>query len=634
MGEEGFKRKLTAILSADVSGYSRLMGEDEDSTVRTLTAHREMMTNTIQQHRGRVVDSPGDNLLAEFASVVDAVQCAVEIQQVLKVKNAEVAEDRRMEFRIGINLGDVIQEGERIYGDGVNIAARVEGLAQPGGICISGTVYEHIKDKLALWEEFLGEHTVKNIKNPIRVYRIGLERGEGPPDSGVRGKAKQKPWKWAVLGGVAALVLVLLATVVWRFYLRPDQLPPKEIAIEEPQTLKLPDKPSIAVLPFANLSGEKDQEYFGDGITEEIITALSKIKRVFVIARNSTFTYKGKPVMVQQVGKELGVKYVLEGSVRKSGDRVRIIAQLIDAQTGHHLWAERYDRELKDIFALQDEITQKILASLQIKLTEGEQVRAIAKGTKNVEAYIRLMQAREHFHRFNKDDNLMARTVTKEVISLDPKYASACAILGFTHFIDAVFSWSPSPRESMARAMELAKKTIAMNDSLSGAHVLLGHVYTFTRQYEKGIAECERAVALGPNDESAHRALGMALRYAGRWKEAIPVYEKAIRLNPFTRSSTFWHIGMAYIFTERLEKAVVACEKAVQGGPKDLAAHLALTFAYVASGRKNEARATAEKVMKIDPKFTLDNYAKRTLTYKNPEDRERFIAALRKAGLK
>ncbi len=307
MTEERAKRKLSAILSADVKGYSRLMGEDEFGTVRTLEAYREMIVEVIRNYSGRVVDSPGDNVLAEFSSVVDAVECAVEIQKELKVTNSELPQNRRMEFRIGINLGDVIEEGERIYGDGVNITARIEGLAEAGGICISRSVYDQVKNKIALGYEYLGEHDVKNISEPVPVYRILIE-----PDVSVLKTSKR---------------------------------------------YKLSNKPSIAVLPFDNISGDPEQEYFSDGITEEIITALSKVPKMFVIARNSTFTYKGKPVKVQQVSKELGVKYVLEGSVRKAGNRVRITAQLVDAITGHHLWAERYDRDLEDIFALQDEIT-------------------------------------------------------------------------------------------------------------------------------------------------------------------------------------------------------------------------------------------------------------------------------------
>ncbi|HEA66906.1 MAG TPA: adenylate/guanylate cyclase domain-containing protein, partial [Desulfobacterales bacterium] len=362
MVEERAKRKLSAILSADVKGYSRLMREDELSTVRTLEAYRQVMTTAILKYRGRVVDSPGDNLLAEFASVVDAVESAVEIQKELGVKNAELSESRKMEFRIGINLGDVIEEGDRIYGDGVNIAARIEGLAEAGGISVSGTVFEHIKEKLTLGYEYQGDQTVKNISQPVKVYRILTE----PEAVGkVIGEEKPKPEKkmWVSLA-VAAVIIIAGGIIVWQFYFRPPSIEPTSV---EKMAFPLPDKPSIAVLPFDNLSGDPKQKYFSDGMTEDLITDLSKISGLFVIARNSSFQYKGKAADIKKISRELGVRYVLEGSVRKAENKVRINAQLIDATTGGHIWAERYDRDLKDIFALQDEVTQKIVAALAVR---------------------------------------------------------------------------------------------------------------------------------------------------------------------------------------------------------------------------------------------------------------------------
>jgi len=418
MATEDFKRKLTAILSADVKGYSRLMGEDEEATVRTITAHRKVITSVIQKYRGRVVDSPGDNILAEFASVVDAVQSAVEIQEVIKAKNAELPDERKMEFRIGINLGDVIQEGERIYGDGVNIAARLEGLADPGGICISGSAYEQIENKLALGYEYIGEHTVKNIVKPVRVYKVPTE-----PEVIQKIAEKKRPaprWPRAALAVVIALGVVAGGVALWKSY-RTTPSPPIETASVEKMAYPLPDKPSIAVLPFNNLSGDPGQEYFSDGLTEEIIAALSSVPKLFVIARNSTFTYKGKPVKVQQVAEELGVRYVLEGSVRKAGDRIRITAQLIDALNGRHLWAKSYDRNLRDIFAVQDEITKNIITAMQVKLTAGEEVKAAAKGTKNLEAYLKYLQAYELVNRMNPESNALAKQLAEEAITLDPE---------------------------------------------------------------------------------------------------------------------------------------------------------------------------------------------------------------------
>ncbi|MHC4244913.1 MAG: adenylate/guanylate cyclase domain-containing protein, partial [Planctomycetota bacterium] len=383
MAEEGFKRKLTAILSADVVEYSRLMGEDEEATVRTITSYREVLTTLIQQHNGKVLDSPGDNLLAEFVSVVDAVQCAVAVQKEIKARNDELPENRRMQFRIGINLGDVIQEEDRIYGDGVNIAARLEGLAEPGGICVSKTAFDHIESKLPYGYEYLGDQTVKNIAKPVGAYRVLMD-----PRVTVAGKpVDEKPApvkRKAILAGAVAVLVLAVAVGIWQFYVRRPTIEPASVG---KMSFPLPDKPSIAVLPFVNMSGDPDQEYFSDGITEDLITDLSKISGLFVIARNSAFIYKGKAAKIGEVGRVLGVRYVLEGSVRKANGRVRITAQLVDTTTEGHLWAERYDRDLKDIFALQDEVAQKIVAALEVKLTEDEQELLVRKYTDNMEAY-------------------------------------------------------------------------------------------------------------------------------------------------------------------------------------------------------------------------------------------------------
>jgi len=464
MTTESFKRKLTAILSADVEGYSRLMSEDEESTVRRLTSYREAIANLTQRHRGRVVDSPGDNLLAEFSSVVDAVQCAVDIQRELKARNAELIENRRMEFRIGINLGDVIEEEERIYGDGVNVAARVEGLADAGGICISGTAFDQVRTKLSVGYEYLGEQTVKNIPEPVRVYRVLME-----PEAAGKVIGEKRPGlgrgQRVALGFVAALVVVGAAVAVWHFYFR---FPPIEAASVGKMAYPLPDKPSIAVLPFVNMSEDPKQEFFSDGMTEEIITSLSKVPYLFVIARNSTFSYKGKPVKIRQVAEELGVRYVLEGSVRRADSRLRINAQLIDATTGGHLWAERYERELKDIFALQDEITRKILVALEVRLTSGEQATIRGKGTDNLEAYLKVLQAIEHLRRTSKEGVSLARQLAEEAIALDPEYARPYRIVATCHITDIFWGLSKSRKKSMEQAVEMAQKAISLDESDPG----------------------------------------------------------------------------------------------------------------------------------------------------------------------
>jgi adenylate cyclase len=624
-----FKRKLTAILSADVAGYSRLMGEDEAGTLRTLNTYKEVMGSLIQQYRGRVVSTAGDSVLAEFASVVDAVQCAVEIQQVLRAKNAVLPETRRMEFRIGINLGDVIEEGDSIYGDGVNIAARLEGLAEAGGICISGSAYEQIENKLPLRYEYLGEHEVKNIAKPVRVYRAKIEPGE-PPEGKVKAKVKSKNWKYLAIA--ATVVVIIAAAALWQFVLRTSH-PPVEVASKEKMAFPLPDKPSIAVLPFVNMSDDPKQEFFSDGITEEIITALSKVPRLFVIARNSTFTYKGKPVKVKQVSEELGVRYVLEGSVRKSGDKVRITAQLIDAITGNHLWAERYDRDLKDIFALQDEITLKIIQALQVKLTAGEQAHVIGKGTENLNAYLKTLQAFEQFLRMNKQGSTMAKQLAKEAIALDPKYARPYAVIAYSHMLDLWFRFSESPEESMKLAVDAAQKALVLDDSDSLTHTCFSALYIMQRQHDKAIASAERALELSPSGGRALSSFGTALSFACRFSEAVQYLEQAIRLDPFPSSVSFRNLGSAYSALGRYEEAIVELKKALKLEPNDLFTHLRLAVTYVKLGRDQEARAEAAEVLRIHPKFSLEHYAK-TLPYKDQSVVDDHIACLRKAGLK
>jgi len=587
------------------------MGEDEEATVRTITAHRKVITSVIEKYRGRVVDSPGDNILAEFVSVVDAVQSAVEIQEVVIAKNAELPENRRMEFRIGINLGDVIQEGERIYGDGVNIAARVEGLAEPGGICISGSAYEQIENKLALGYDYIGEHTVKNIVKPIRVYRVPTG-----PETLEKVTEEKKPavgWQKAAVAVVIALLVVAGGVAIWKSSRPPTSLPVEAASVEK-MAFPLPDKPSIAVLPFNNLSGDPEHEYFSDGLTEEIISALSGVPKLFVIARNSTFTYKGKPVKVQQVAEELGVRYVLEGSVRKAGDKVRITAQLVDALNGHHLWAKRYDRNISDIFAVQDEITKNIITAMQVKLTEGEQARAVAKGTDSLEAYLKCLQSNEYAHRVNPESVALAIQLAEEAIALDPEYAWAYYNLGKAHVVAVWVGASKSPKESIGKAMESLQKAIALDSNLAEAHGRLGFLYAMTRQYDKGVAEAEKAVTLNPNSAMAHVMLGKTLVFDGRWEESIPEYKIAIRLNPIPPNMYLYSLGLSYCWTGQHEEGVTWCEKAVRQEPNSLFARLMMTVVYSLSGRDEQAQAELAEVLRIQPKFSLKGFEKNSHT--------------------
>jgi adenylate cyclase len=606
------------------------MGEDEDATVRTLTAYREVMGVFIRKHRGRVVHGSGDSLLAEFVSVVDTVRCAVEIQKELKTRNAELPEDRKVKFRIGINPGDVIEKDDDLHGDGVNIAARVEALAEGEGICITRTAYDHVKKKLNLGYEYLGEHTVKNIAEPVRVYRVLME----PEDAGkligekrVESRRVQK----AALAVVIAVLLVAGSVVLWKSSQRKVS-PPEEAASVEKMAFPLPDKPSIAVLPFDNLSEDPKQAYFSDGLTEEIIAALSSVPKLFVIARNSTFAYKDKPVKVQQVAEELGVKYVLEGSVRKSGDKIRITAQLIDALTGHHLWAKRYDRNLSDIFAVQDEITKKIITAMQVKLTEGEEVRAAAKGTNNLDAYLKYLQAKELINRLNLDSNALGKQFAEEAIALDPEYASAYFVLSGAHVMDVWLGASKSPKQSIGKAMKLLQKAIVLDDTFAEAHGLLGFLYSMTRQHDKALAQGEKAVALNPNSAECHYRLGKILTFAGRWEESIPEYERAIRLNPIPPNKYIFSLGLAHGWTGQYDEAITWCKKAIRQEPNSLLAHLFMAQVYSWSGRDEEARAEAAEVLRINPKFSLKKWEKK-VTYKKETDREKIFGALRKTGL-
>jgi adenylate cyclase len=567
------------------------MSEDEVGTIRTLNIYKEVMANLIQQHHGRVVDAPGDNLLAEFASVVDAVQCAVEIQKELKTRNAELPENRRMEFRIGVNLGDVVEDGEQILGDGVNIAARLESLSEAGGVCVSGTAFDQVENKLGLGYEYLGEQTVKNIAKPVRVYQVLMET-EAVAQRGL------------------------------------------EVASKEKMTFPLPDLPSIAVLPFENMSGDPKQEFFSDGITETIITALSKVPNLFVIAQNSTFTYKGKPVKVKQVSEELGVQYVLKGSVQKSGDRIRINVQLIDAFTGRHIWAERYDRDLTDIFALQDEITLKVLAAIQVKLTGAELSLGYGKyygGEQGLDCYLKIIEGNDYAERYNIKDNNRARRIAEEALAMCPEVPMAYLLMANVHSID--YWLASTPRESLEKGIEMVQKTLALDDTLAEAHGLLGSLYTQKREYEKGIAEGERAVALNPSGATVLVNYASSLYFAGRSEEAIPLLQRAIRLNPFGPGLYYQYLGNALRMTGRFEEAVSAYKKAIQRAPDNLWSHILLTATYSMMDREKEAQSEAAEALRINPKFSPDFFAK-TTPLKDKSEIDKVVNALRKAGLK
>jgi len=580
--EQNVTRKLRAILSADVKGYSILMADDEVFTIRTIKEYRSIMSNCIEQHNGRVVDSPGDNILAEFASAVNAVQCAVEIQNQLKEENDRLVEDKRLEFRIGVNIGDVVQDEDRIYGDGVNIASRIEGLADPAGICVSRSAYDQINKKLGFGFEYLGEHPVKNISEPVRVYKVLMDSDSPEPSV--------------------------------------DEL------------LELPDKPSIAVLPFDNMNKDPDHEYFSDGLSEQIINGLCKVSNLFVIARNSSFAYKGKSISIKQIAKELGVRYILEGSVQRAGDRVRITAQLIDAATDYHMWSETYDRSLEDLFALQDEITMKLIYAMQINLISGEQARLWEGGTTNIQAYDRCMRGNECLYRGNDKDNTQARHFYREAINIDKAFAYAYALLGATHIYDLAFGWSASQIESFEEADKYISKALALNDSLDIAHSLLGTVYLWKRQHDEAIKSGEQAIRLNPNGADVHAQMANILLYSEKSDESIMLLERAFRLNPIPPSFYYTTLAQAYRVNGQFEKAIEWAKKSLSVNSEQEIPNITLAASNIALNRIEEANRAVENVLRLHPTISLE-YFGGMLPYKHEKDRNIFIDALRKAGL-
>src|SRR5437867_4673887 len=616
MDERPAERKLAAILSADVEGYSRLMGEDELGTVRAITESREVIGASVARHGGRVVDAPGDNVLAEFASVVDAVQSAVEIQRTLQARNAELPPGRRMRFRIGINLGDVIVQGQRLYGEGVNIAARLEGLAGGGDICLSGTAYDQIEGKLPFAFEFSGEHTVKNIARPVRVYRLRLEPGSAPASR----RGHRRPW----LTRIAALVAIaaLLGAGGWAGWrwLRPS----------ESAGLALPDKPSVAVLPFANLSQDPTQEYFSDGVTEDLITGLSKMSGLFVIARNSVFTYKGKPVNVREVGRDLGVRYVLEGGVQRAGNRVRITAQLVDARSGYHIWAERYDREVRDIFTLQDEVTKQIVRALAVKVTEAEKARIGRVPTGVLEAYDLVLRGTEERKRATREGNVEARRLFTQARELDPQYAAAYAGVGWTLLQSWQFLWS-ADRESVQKARELAERAIALDNTLADAYRLLGQTYLWQKDHERAIVQAERSVALAPNDADGYETLAEILSWPGRADESIRLIRYAMRLNPRYLFFYLWTLGHAYFLTAQPQQALETFGKLVQQNPNFVPGQAYRAILLIELGRAQEARDAWNAASRISPGASMSDLRER-LPYRRPADLDRILSAVHRAG--
>ncbi len=625
-GPEHLERKLAAILYADVAGYSRLTGEDEEGTHRLLSSYLDAITALIDRHNGKVLHFAGDAVLAEFASVVNALTCAGNIQRDLKNRNRDLHDNRKVQFRIGINLGDVIVDRNEIYGDGVNVAARLESLAEPGGICISEAVRTAVGNKLPIDYEFLGEQSVKNIAEPVRAYRLQLKPDAVLPTPTTPSKTKRARRRLVM---VSAAVVALLGGVTVIAWLAPWQ-PTTEPASGERVALPLPDKPSIAVLPFDNLTGDPKQEYFSDGITNDIITDLSKFRSLFVIASNSVFVYKGKPVKVQDVSRELGVRYVLEGSVQRASEKVRVNAQLIDATTGHHLWAERYDRDLKDLFALQDEIVQTIVTALAVKVDAVERKRAMRKETDSLEAYGYVLRGREYLARTTRSTNVEARQMFQRAIEVDPHYASAYVGLGWTYRKAVGHGWTEFPGQALQQAHDLAQKALSLEESAS-AYRLLGYVYLPRRQYDLASHTLERAIELNPNDWDSLSILASVMLYTGRPDEAIQTYETTLRFNPAMEVDRLFELGLAYYLEMRYDDAIRTLEQGVGRNPDHVFLYIALAAAYAQADRPEDAARAAATVRRLHPFFEVASFGTR---FRNPADRASIAQGLRKAELK
>jgi adenylate cyclase len=582
---ESQSRRLAAILAADIAGYSALMGADEARTVTDLKGHQAVVLPMVGEFGGRIIDTAGDGILAEFGSVVNAVECAVAIQRTMGERNTAIEPGRRMQFRMGINLGDVIYDASRIFGDGINIAARLEGIAEPGGICVSAKVRDEIDGKMNLAYEDMGDRQLKNIARPVRVYGVRL--------------------------GAA----------------------PAQAAAAQAIPAHSDDKPSIAVLPFTNMSGDPEQEYFSDGITEDIITDLSKIAGLTVIARNSSFTYKGRAVDIRAIGRELSVRSVLEGSIRRAGNRVRITAQLIDATTGGHVWADRYDRDLTDIFAVQDDVTHQIVDALKVTLSPAEEELLADSETESVDAYDYCLRGREIMLGLTKSLSTFeeAKKCFLQALQIDPNYSLAFACLGFAYMFDYQNRWTDNPDASLGLAKHNAQLALEKDPNEPVAHVIAALVAIFEKDLEKATSEVNIAIKLNPNLSLAHNLLGNTLNIAGQPLEAIPVIERAMRLDPAHSGQYLHFLGMSYLLAGKHETAAALFRQRIVLSPETdfTRAMLASTLGHL--GELDEARRIWGELQKINPKYSFREHFGRQ-AYR-PEDVERIASGLTKAGL-
>ncbi len=590
----GENRKIVAILAADVVGFSRLTGADEDRTLARLRALRsDRIDPTISVHNGRVVKRTGDGILAEFRSVVDAVRCAIEMQNSMVERNAGLPHERRIEFRIGVHLGDVVEESDGdLMGDGVNIAARLEGIAKPGAICLSVDAYRQVRARLDLAVTDLGEAQLKNIVEPIRIYSLEV---------GLPAQAKS-----ATQAGPAA--------------------PEKSSAPPS-----VPAKPSIAVLAFNNMSGDAEQEYFSDGISEDIITDLSRLSNLHVVARNSSFVYKKAAVSVPDVAKALGVRYVLEGSVRKAGNRVRVTAQLIDSTSGGHVWASRFDRELTDIFTIQDELTKEIVSVLKCKLTIDEQGRLSPRRGVDVEAFELFLRGREQARAATRIGNIEARGLLERALAIDPDYAAAHAVVAMTHLLDYANGYSSDPEHSLEVGREIAQRAVRMDEEETHAHFALGAAHMWNREYDLALAKAARGLALSPNSAEGLRMKAHIQVFAGDPAGALENVETYMKRDPHYPDIALQLVADARFALGEYEPAIAAIEQRLARNPRSETAYALLASCYGQLGRAEECREAWEETLRINPGFSMER-RRRVLPFRNPEDFERRVEGLRKGG--
>jgi adenylate cyclase len=583
---ERVERRLAAVLAADVAGYSRLMGRDEERTLANLKSYRKLLVDpAIVANRGRVVKTTGDGMLAEFASAVDATRCAIEVQRGMAEKNADIPQDARIEFRIGIHVGDIIIDDNDIFGDGVNIAARLEGIAEPGGVAISRAAHEQVRDRLDVTFTDRGELTFKNIARPVQVFAV-------------------------VISDAAA----------------GSRSDPKLV-------LSLPDKPSIAVLPFQNMSGDPEQEYFADGITEDIITLLSKWRSFLVIARNSTFTYKGRSVDVKQVGRELGAQYLLEGSVRKSGQRLRVTAQLVETAQGAHVWAERYDREITDVFAIQDDVSERIAAVIEPELGRHEQLRLVSKSTTNLGAWDCLSRGLYLVNKFNNTDNAAARSLFERAIALDPQFSRAHASLAYTYQQDILHAYTADRANAIERQIASARLATQLDPKDSYAHSMLAFAYRWARRHDLMIAEARKALEYNPSDAWAAAVLGLALDLAGQHREGIESFKRSMALNPRDPRLGYYValIARAYLVDHDYETAENWAHRAIELDPSMPRSHLILAAILGHLGRSIEAHFALDTAERLHPGFARQWINGRE--YRDDVDNDHIAEGLRMAGL-